>query len=141
MAAQRGPAHRRAQPRIAPTLLGNTALAASVEAEELARVAVPAHRGRPGLALGNIAGTIIHFAAFNAGVIALVKPLTLAHDTTRYYLPAATVCPSILALLLLTRRQLGRAEGAVLIRTRRRIGLRLGEPPHPSGQSSGTKFR
>ncbi|HZV72314.1 MAG TPA: hypothetical protein VFF79_01245 [Conexibacter sp.] len=99
---------------IAPTLLGNTALAASVEAEELARVAVPARRGRPELALGNIAGTIIHFAAFNAGVIALVKPLTLDHDTTRYYLPAATVCPAILAVVLLTRRRLGRAEGAIL---------------------------
>jgi cation:H+ antiporter len=99
---------------IAPTLLGNTALAASVEAEELARVAVPARRGRPELALGNIAGTIIHFAALNAGVIALVKPLTLDPDTTRYYLPAATVCPAILAVLPLTRRQLGRPEGAIL---------------------------
>ena len=66
---------------ISQTLLGNTALAATVEAEELARVAVPARRGRPELALGNIAGTIIHFAALNAGMIALVKPLAL--DTTR----------------------------------------------------------
>lgn len=70
---------------IAPALLGNTALAATVEAEELARVAVPARRGRPDLALGNIAGTVIHFAAFNAGVITLVKPLTLDHDTTHFY--------------------------------------------------------
>jgi cation:H+ antiporter len=100
---------------IAPTLLGNTALAASVEAEELARVAVPARRGRPELALGNIAGTIIHFAALNAGVIALVRPLTLDHDTTRFYLPAATVSPTILAAVLLTRRRLGRAEGVGLI--------------------------
>jgi cation:H+ antiporter len=100
---------------VAPTFLGNTALAASVEAEELARVAVPARRGRPELALGTIAGTIIHFAALNAGVIALVKPLTLDHDTTRFYLPAATVSPAILATLLLTRRQLGRLESAALI--------------------------
>jgi hypothetical protein len=54
---------------ISQTLLGNTALAATVEAEELARVAVPARRGRPELALGNIAGTIVHFAALNAGLI------------------------------------------------------------------------
>jgi cation:H+ antiporter len=100
---------------IAPTLLGNTALAASVEAEELARVAVPARRGRPELALGNIAGTIVHFAALNAGVIALVEPLTLDADTTRFYLPAATVCPAVLAALLLARRRLGRSEGAVLV--------------------------
>jgi cation:H+ antiporter len=100
---------------ISQTLIGNTALAATVEAEELARVAVPARRGRPELALGNIAGTIVHFAAFNAGVIALVKPLALDHDTTRLYLPAAAVSPAILAGLLLARRRLGRVEGAGLI--------------------------
>jgi cation:H+ antiporter len=100
---------------ISPALLGNTALAATVEAEELARVAVPARRGRPELALGNIAGTIVHFAALNAGLIALVKPLTLNRDTTRFYLPAAAASPAILAALLLTRRQLGRLEGAVLV--------------------------
>ncbi len=100
---------------IPATLLGNTALAATVEAEELARVAVPARRGRPELALGNIAGTIIHFAAFNAGVIALVKPLTLDHDTTSFYLPAAVASPAILAVVLLGRGQLGRPEGALLV--------------------------
>jgi len=100
---------------IAPALLGNTALAATVEAEELARVAVPARRGRPELALGNIAGTIIHFATLNAGVIALIKPLTLGHATTHLYLPAAAASPVILATVLLLRRQLGRVEGAALI--------------------------
>jgi cation:H+ antiporter len=100
---------------IAPTLLGNTALAASVEVEELARVAVPARRGRPELALGNIAGTIIHFAALNAGIIALVRPLTLDHDTTTFYLPAAAACPALLAALLIGRRRIGRIEGAVLV--------------------------
>jgi Ca2+/Na+ antiporter len=54
---------------ISLTLLGNAPLVASVEA------AVPARRARPELALGNIAGTIIHLAALNAGAIALVKPL------------------------------------------------------------------
>jgi len=100
---------------VSQALLGNTALAATVEAEELARVAAPARRGRPELALGNIAGTIIHFAALNAGVIALVKPLTLDHDTTHLYLPAAVASPAILAAVLLIRRRLGRIEGAVLI--------------------------
>jgi len=100
---------------ISQSLIGNTALAATVEAEELARVAVPARRGSPELALGNIAGTIVHFAAFNAGVIALVKPLALDRDTTRLYLPAAAVTPAVLAATLLVRRRLGRAEGAALI--------------------------
>jgi cation:H+ antiporter len=100
---------------ISQTLLGNTAVAASVEAEEVARIAVPARRGRPELALGTIGGTIVHFAGLNAGVIALVKPLHLGHDTTHFYLPAAAVSPAILAGILLARKRLGRVEGAALI--------------------------
>jgi len=99
---------------IPQTLLGNTALAATVEAEELARFAVPARRGRPEIGLGNIAGTVVHFAALNAGIIALVKPLTLDHQTTRFYLPVAVASPAIFALLLVVRKRLGRTEGAFL---------------------------
>jgi cation:H+ antiporter len=96
------------------TLLGNTALAATVEAEELARFAVPARRGRPEIGLGSISGTVVHFAALNAGIIALVKPLTLGPQTTRFYLPVAVISPAIFAALLVIRKQLGRIEGAML---------------------------
>ncbi len=96
------------------TLLGNTALAATVEAEELARFAVPARRGRPEIGLGSIAGTVVHFVALNAGIVALVKPLTLGHDTTRFYLPVAVVSPAIFSGVILVRKQLGRLEGAAL---------------------------
>jgi cation:H+ antiporter len=96
------------------TLLGNTALAATVEAEELARFAVPARRGRPEIGLGSIAGTVVHFAALNAGIIALVKPLTLGSQTTRFYLPVAVASPAIFAAVLVIRKQLGRIEGAAL---------------------------
>lgn len=44
-------------------------------------------RGRGDLALGNIAGTIVHFAAFNAGVIALIKPLPLDAATRHLTTP------------------------------------------------------
>ncbi|MGH2887296.1 MAG: hypothetical protein ACRDPA_32135, partial [Solirubrobacteraceae bacterium] len=96
------------------TLLGNTALAAAIEAEELARFAVPARRGRPEIGLGNIAGTVVHFAALNAGIIALVKPLTFGTDTTRFYLPVGAASPAILAMVILVRKRLGRIEGVAL---------------------------
>ncbi len=99
---------------IPQTLLGNTALAATIEAEELARFAVPARRGRPEIGLGSIAGTIVHFAALNAGIIALVKPLTLGTQTTHFYLPVAVASPAILAAVLVVRKRLGRPEGAAL---------------------------
>jgi Ca2+/Na+ antiporter len=51
-------------PFVSATLLGNTAVAASVEAEELARVALPARRGRANVALANVLGTVVHFIAW-----------------------------------------------------------------------------
>lgn len=85
---------------VSQTLLGNTVVAASVEAEEVARAAAPSRRGRGDLALGNIAGMIVHFAAFDAGVIALVKPLELDAATRHLHLPVAfaatlVLCPTL----------------------------------------------
>lgn len=100
---------------VSDTLLGNTAIAATVEAEELARVAVPTKRGRPELALGNIAGTIVHFIAFNIGVIALVKPLHFDHATRVLHLPVAVGATLVLCLALGLRQRLDRATGALLV--------------------------
>ena len=100
---------------VSDTLLGNTAIAATVEAEELGRVAVPARRGRPELALGNLAGTIVHFAAFNAGVLALVKPLQINHATRTLHLPVAVGAALLLCLALAIGRGLSRRDGAVLL--------------------------
>jgi cation:H+ antiporter len=100
---------------VSETLLGNTAIAASVEAEEVARVAVPARRGRGDIALGNIFGTIVHFIAFNAGVIALVRPLDLDSASRWLHLPVAAASPVFLVFLLAWRGSLGRAAGALLV--------------------------
>jgi cation:H+ antiporter len=100
---------------VSETLLGNTAVAASVEAEEVTRVAVPARHGRGDVALGNVLGTIVHFIAFNAGVIALVRPLELNSDSRWLHLPVAAASPVLLALLLAWRSGIGRVAGAVLL--------------------------
>src|SRR4051794_3802080 len=68
---------------VSDTVLGNTAVAAAVEAEEIGRPLAAARRGRGDLALANVTGTIVHFAALNAGVIALVRPLDL-NSATRH---------------------------------------------------------
>ncbi|MEO8291039.1 MAG: hypothetical protein ABI649_08625 [Gaiellaceae bacterium] len=100
---------------ISDSLLGNTAVAASVEAEEVGRVALPARRGRPDVALGNVLGTIVHFVCLNAGVIALVRPLDLDGVTRALHLPVAAGSSLVLALLLGVRGGLGRVEGAFLV--------------------------
>ena len=100
---------------ISEALLGNVPVAAAVEAEEVARVAVPARRGRGDVAVANVLGTIVHFAAFNAGVIALVRPLELSSATRHLYLPVAAVSVAVLVSALATKDGLSRAEGVLLL--------------------------
>jgi cation:H+ antiporter len=100
---------------VSQTLLGNTVVAASVEAEEVARVAAPSRRGRGDLALGNIAGTIVHFAAFNAGIIALVKPLELDAATRQLHLPVAVAATLVLCATVRLRGGLSRPVGVLFL--------------------------
>jgi cation:H+ antiporter len=100
---------------ISATLLGNTAIAALTEAEEIGRVAVPARRGRPDVVTANIGGTAIHFLTLNAGILALVAPLQLDEASMRLHLPVAVAAPPVFCLILLLRRGLGRLEGSLLL--------------------------
>jgi cation:H+ antiporter len=101
--------------RVPQSLLGNTAVAASIEAEELGRVAVPAKRGRSDVALANLIGTIVHFIALNAGVIALVRPIELSGVTLMLHLPVAVGSTLLLCALVAWRSRLGRATGFSLL--------------------------
>jgi cation:H+ antiporter len=100
---------------ISQTLLGNTAIAAAVEIEEVGRVAVPARHGRGDVSIANLVGTIPHFVALNAGVIALVRPLRLGDPSVHVHLPAAAGSTVLLAVLLGWRAGLGRLAGFVLL--------------------------
>jgi cation:H+ antiporter len=100
---------------VSQTLLGSTVIAASVEAEELGRVAVPAKRGRGDVAIGNIVGTVAHFIAFNAGVIALVKPLQLDDVTRHLHLPVAALSVPLVCFLLIVRERVSRWDGVLLL--------------------------
>jgi cation:H+ antiporter len=97
------------------TVLGNTAVAAAVEAEEIGRPFAAARRGRGDLALANITGTIVHFAALNAGVIALVKPLEISGASLWLHLPVCAAATLVLCAVGWARGGVGRAEGAIFI--------------------------
>ena len=100
---------------VSQTLLGNTAIAAGVEAEEVARVAVPARRGRGDVALANVSGTIVYFTALNAGVIALVRPLSLDDASLHLHLPASVGATFALSAALWVGGGVGRATGALFV--------------------------
>jgi cation:H+ antiporter len=100
---------------ISQSLLGNTAIAAAVEVEEVSRVAVPTRHGRGDVALGNVFGTIAHFAAFNAGLITLVRPIHLDSTSLHLHLPAAAASVLLLAGFTSWRHGLRRLDGALLL--------------------------
>jgi cation:H+ antiporter len=100
---------------ISQSLLGNTAVAAAVELEEVGRVAVPARHGRGDVSVGNLVGTIPHFVALNAGVIALVRPLDLGTADLDVHLAPAVGGTALLAALLARPRGIGRPEGLLLL--------------------------
>jgi cation:H+ antiporter len=100
---------------VSGALLGNVPVAAAVEAEEVARVAVPARRGRGDVAVANLLGTIVHFSCFNAGVVALVQPLVLGSTTRHFFLPMAAISVAVLVSALSTKGGLSRTEGVLLL--------------------------
>lgn len=66
--------------------------------------------------MANIAGTIVHFIAFNAGVIALVKPLDLDDATLGLHLPVAAGSILVLCALLAARGGISCPAAAALLR-------------------------
>jgi cation:H+ antiporter len=96
------------------TAAGMSIVALAVSVEELARELPAARRGHPELAVGNVAGSMLAFFAFNAGVAALVQPIDVPDQviTTQIPIVLATV---IVVIWLLARNAVGRAGGVILL--------------------------
>ncbi|MGD8397995.1 MAG: sodium:calcium antiporter, partial [Anaerolineae bacterium] len=62
---------------LSDTLFGMTILAFLVSIEELARELPAALKGRPEISFGNVVGSVLAFFLFNAGIIALVRPVAV----------------------------------------------------------------
>ena len=99
---------------ISDTLFGMTVLAFLVSVEELARELPAALKGRPDITYGNVAGSVLAFFGFNAGVIALVRPVEVAPEVLRFYLPLCVVTVLTTTGVMLTRR-VSRPAGALLV--------------------------
>lgn len=99
---------------LSDTVFGMTILAFLISIEELARELPAAIKGRPEISYGNVIGSILAFFLFNAGIIALVKPITVDADTLKYYLPICLVTTIILSIFMSTKK-VSRLAGAVLV--------------------------
>jgi cation:H+ antiporter len=96
------------------TLFGMTILALLVSIEELARELPAALKGRPEISYGNVAGSILAFFLFNAGIIAMVRPIAVNQEVLTFYLPVCLFTVVVVSLFML-RKRVSRWAGAVLL--------------------------
>jgi cation:H+ antiporter len=99
---------------LSETVFGFLIVAAAVSFEEVVLEALPAFRGFPELSVGNALGTLVFLLTGSLGVIVLARPIEVPASVMTYHLPALALTV-LLAVAVLARGRLGRAEGAVLI--------------------------
>lgn len=99
---------------LSDTVFGMTILAFLVSIEELARELPAAMKGRPDISFGNVVGSILAFFLFNAGIIALVSPLTVNAQVLRFYLPLCFGTVIVVSLFMITRK-IPRWAGGILV--------------------------
>jgi len=99
---------------LAEAFFGMIVLAFMVSIEEIARDLPAALNGRPEITYGNVAGSVLAFFGFNAGVIALVRPVEVSEPVLTFYLPVCGVTLLATTLFMLARK-VPRWAGAVLV--------------------------
>ena len=99
---------------LSDTVFGMTILALLISIEELARELPAALKGRPEISYGNVAGSILAFFLFNAGIISLVQPVPVSGQVLRFYLPLCLITVIVVSLFMM-RKKIPRWAGAVLI--------------------------
>jgi cation:H+ antiporter len=99
---------------LSDTFFGMVILALLVSIEEVARELPAALRGHPEISFGNVVGSALAFFLFNAGLIALVRPVEIGRPTLRFYLPVA-LATTIVISLFMVRKAVPRWAGAVLV--------------------------
>jgi cation:H+ antiporter len=99
---------------LSETVYGMTLLALAVSVEELARELPAARRGRPEITVGNVAGSILAFFLCNAGLIALLRPITVHPSVIRFYLPVCLLTAAFATGCIATLR-VPRWAGGVLL--------------------------
>jgi len=100
--------------RISDTVAGLTILALMVSIEEVARELPAAMKGRPEITVGNVIGSVLAFFLFNAGIIALVRPIPISTEVFRFYLPLSLGLVLFVTFLMI-RKSIPRWAGVILL--------------------------
>ncbi len=99
---------------ISPLVVGLTVVAFGTSAPELAVSMKSAWSGQADIALGNVLGSNIFNILFILGLSALITPLIVVPQILRQEVPVM-IGASVLLLLLVLDRSLGRLDGVILL--------------------------
>jgi cation:H+ antiporter len=99
---------------LSETLLGTVIVAIALSLEEGLIEVLPAWRGTPEIAVGNVLGTTAFLLTGSLGIVALAFPIHLEPGWTTLQVPALLGAVA-LATWALTRPRTGRREGVALI--------------------------
>lgn len=100
---------------VSETFLGMTVVGMGESVEEVARMVIPARRGHPELAWGNVVGTVVVLLGVNLGLIALVAPFVVDPLVLRLHVPYLGGTVLMVAGALACRQRLGRGMGLLLL--------------------------
>ena len=96
------------------TFVGTVVVAIALSLEEGLIELLPAYRGVPEIAVGNVVGTTVFLLTASLGFVAVLHPLHLRPEVVTVALPA-TLGAVALCGWALSRPRTGRREGAVLV--------------------------
>lgn len=99
---------------ISETVFGMTILALLVSIEELARELPAALKGRPDISYGNVAGSVLAFFLFNAGVIALINPIPVPSEVIYFHIPFCILTVLFVSYCVI-RKSISRPQGVILL--------------------------
>ncbi len=100
---------------ISEAFIGLTIVAVGTSLPELATSLIAAFRRQSEIAIGNIVGSNIFNVLGILGLTALITPVPVAGRFLTFDLPVMIVASLVLTALLLTRPQIGRVMGVVLL--------------------------
>lgn len=95
-------------------VFGMTILALAVSVEELARELPAALRGRPEISAGNVVGSVLAFFLCNAGIVEIVRPVTVEPAVLWFHLPMCLVAVAT-ATISTARLRVTRVSGGILV--------------------------
>ena len=90
--------------QLSDTVFGMTILAFLISIEEIARELPAAKKGKPDISFGNILGSILAFFLCNAGIISLIKPVSIGQKALWFYLPLCFFTVIVLSVFMLIRK-------------------------------------